>query len=284
MYQPCLLSRSTALILILVTLAVAGVSVTEDSLRAAGKGKPSADRPGEQTAAVKRLGLKQKGLLFEEIIFAVRQDGKDGHWYANFSYWSEEPRNKLYSERGKLCALNIKTQKVRTLLDAPKGSVRDPQMHYDGRKILMSYRKDGQPYYHLYEIGIDGTGLRQITNGPFDDIEPAYLPDGGIVFCSSRCNRMVQCWFTRVAVIYRCDPDPSADELRAGGKNIRALSANMEQDNTPWVLPDGTPTYSLSIRPGPSKPCRISPLLTLSQPAKYGPELTPEFVVPKMVP
>jgi len=166
----------------------------------------------------------------DEIIFAVRQVDGDGHWYANLSYWSNNPSRKLYHDGGRLCRLNLKTGKVTCLINDPKGGVRDPQVHYDGKKILFSYRKGGQPYYNLHEINVDGTSLRQITKGPFDDIEPAYLPDGGIIFCSTRANRFVQCWFTRVAIIYRC---------KADGTGIRALSCNIEQDNTPWLLPDG---------------------------------------------
>jgi len=165
-----------------------------------------------------------------EIIFAVRQVDGDGHWYANFSYWSNNPKRKMYHDGGRLCRLNVKTGKVTCLINDPKGGVRDPQVHYDGKKILFSYRKGGQPFYHLYEINIDGTGLKQITNEKYDDIEAIYLPDGDIVFCSSRSNRFVQCWFTRVANIYRCKPD---------GSDIRPLSCNLEQDNTPWLLPDG---------------------------------------------
>jgi hypothetical protein len=71
--------------------------------------------------------------------------------------------------------------------------------------------------------------LKQLTSGPFDDIEAAYLPDGGIVFVSSRCKRWVNCWLTQVAVLHRCDAD---------GSDIRALSSNSEHDNTPWPLPD----------------------------------------------
>ncbi|MHC5058593.1 MAG: TolB family protein [Planctomycetota bacterium] len=127
-------------------------------------------------------------------------------------------------------ALNVKTGGTRTLLGDPKGGVRDPQMHYSGKKVLFSYRKGGQPYYHLYEINTDGSGLRQLTYGPFDDFEPAYLPDGGSVFCSSRVKCNVPCYYTRVAVLYRCDGD---------GSNIRRLSANVEHENTPWVPPDG---------------------------------------------
>jgi len=197
-------------------------------------GKFSLKLPG-RAAPVVVPGKALAELACKEIIFAVRQSDPDGHWYANFGYNVVNPKGRLYyHDGGRLCRLNLSTGKVTTLLNGPKGGVRDPQMHYDGKKILFSYRKGGQPYYRLYEINIDGTGLKAITTGPFDDFEPAYLPDGGIVFCSSRCNRWVPCYVTQVAVLYRCDGD---------GKNIRQLSPNTEQENTPWVLPDGRILY-----------------------------------------
>ncbi len=178
--------------------------------------------------------VKQHGVA--DIVFVARKTHMDrAHWYENFSHASGDTERKFYRDGGKLCRYNINEKKLKILLDDPTGGVRDPQVHYDGKKILFSYRKGGQPFYHLYEINIDGSGLRQITRGSFDDFEPAYLPDGGIVFCSSRCNRWVNCWIVRVANIYRCDGD---------GQNMRALSCNVEHDNTPWVLPDGRILYT----------------------------------------
>lgn len=172
--------------------------------------------------------LRENGV--EDLVFAVRQVDPEGHWYANFSYWSNNPNRKLYHPGGRLCRMNVASGEVQVLLDDPQGGVRDPQVHYDGKRLVFSYRPGDSPYYHLYEINADGTGLRQLTDGPYDDLEPTYLPDGGIAFVSSRCNRMVNCYYVRVATVHRCDGD---------GGNIRALSSNIEQDNTPWVLPDG---------------------------------------------
>ena len=45
------------------------------------------------------------------------------------------------------------------MLADPKGGVRDPQVSYDGKRILFSYRPGGTEHYHLYEINADGTAL-----------------------------------------------------------------------------------------------------------------------------
>ncbi len=177
-------------------------------------------------------GIARSGA--EEVVFAVRQP-REGHWYENFGHVVSDENQAAYGAGGHLCKLELDTGKVTVLLAAPQGSVRDPQVHYDGNTILFSYRKGGTPYYHLYEINRNGTGLTQLTDGPFDDLEPCYLPDGGIAFCSSRCKRFVPCWYVQVANLHRCDGD---------GKNIRPLSSNIEQDNTPWMLPDGRILYT----------------------------------------
>jgi hypothetical protein len=171
---------------------------------------------------------------FDEIVFATRSQANDGHWYANFSYYSTPYKSPNYGNQGRLCAWNLKTGTLRTLIDEPDGAVRDPCVSYDAKKILFSYRKKDETTYHLYEIGVDGKGIKQLTTGEYDDIEPAYLPDGGIIFVSARGRRWVNCWLTQVANIHRCD---------ANGGNIRPLSANIEHDNTPWPLPDGRILY-----------------------------------------
>jgi Tol biopolymer transport system component len=112
--------------------------------------------------------------------------------------------------------LNLRTGTNETLLDDPGGGIRDPQISYDGERILFSYRKRRTHRYHLYEMGIDGGNLRQLTDGDFDDIEPCYLPDGGVAFCSSRCNRYIGCWLVATATLFRMNED---------GSDIRQLTS-----------------------------------------------------------
>ncbi len=170
-----------------------------------------------------------------EIVFAERAHsgrGKisDGHWYANLGYYARDPRKKAYSSGGSLRTLDVIAGKCTMLLEDPAGTFRDPAVHYDGKTILFSYRKGGTDAFHLYEIQSDGSGLRQLTFGIYDDIEPCWLPDDSIMFVSGRARRFVNCWVTQVATLYKCD--------RNGG-NVRQISANIEHDNTPCVLHDG---------------------------------------------
>lgn len=199
------------------------------------RGESPVKNLGQVSASGKLLESLLDGPMaqVDEIVFAMRVSGSD-HWYVNFGYYCNEPEKMGFSEGGRLCRLNLRTKKLTVLLDDPHGGIRDPQVHYDGKKILFSYRKGKSVNFHLYEINIDGSGLTQLTDGPDDDIEPTYLPDGSIMFCSSRCRRVVNCWLSRVATLYRCDGD---------GENIRLVSSNNDHDNTPWILPDGRILY-----------------------------------------
>ena len=89
---------------------------------------------------------------------------------------------------------------------------------------------------HLFEVNIDGSGLRQLTDDPLHaDQEPTYLPNGDIVFVSDRSYFGSQCagaleQDNMILNLYRCDPD---------GRNIRPLSNNKDFDRHPHVMDTG---------------------------------------------
>ncbi len=182
--------------------------------------------------------LRESGI--EAIVFVSRLPYDDPHWYANIGYYCDDENHKAYAGNGqlgegKIFKLDVRAGEVSVLFDADGGGVRDPQIHYDGKTVLFSSRRRGEDYYHLYEIQTDGSGLRQVTEGEFDDFEATYLPDDQIVFVSTRSKRWVNCWLTQVATLFRCD--------RNGGQ-VEPLSFNNEHDNTPAVLPDGRILYT----------------------------------------
>jgi len=175
-----------------------------------------------------QYGLKE--IVFAERAHRGRGKVSDGHWYANFGYYARYPHKKAYATGGALRKLDLSTGKTTVLIRDDGGTFRDPAVHYDGKTILFSYRKGGTGPFGLYEIQSDGSHLRQLTSGIYDDIEPCWLPNDAIMFVSGRARRYVNCWVTQVGTLYTCDRN---------GKNIRQISANIEHDNTPCVLPDG---------------------------------------------
>jgi len=78
---------------------------------------------------------------------------------------------------------------LRQLMPQPPlhGAFWRPDVSWDGQRILFCFHPHNEKSFHLYEIGADGSGLRQLTAGPYDDLDPIYLPDGEhILFSSTR--------------------------------------------------------------------------------------------------
>lgn len=92
------------------------------------------------------------------------------------------------------------------------GSVWDPEPSFDGKKILFSMRKDGEDWHHLFEVNIDGSGLTQLTDGPFNDLSGVYLADGRIVFTSDRSGVLDEYHEERSEFLFRMNADGTGME------------------------------------------------------------------------
>ena len=138
-----------------------------------------------------------------------------------------------------LCLLELASTRgtTRTLLADPGGAIRDPAVSWDGRQILFAWKKSlRDDDYHLYEMEVASGRIRQITEGlGFADLEPAYLPNGDIVFSSTRCVQTVDCWWTEVSNLYTCDPQ---------GRFLRRLGFDQVHTVFPSVLADGRVVYT----------------------------------------
>ena len=69
---------------------------------------------------------------------------------------------------------------VRKLAPEKPGSFWRPDLSFDGKRVLFCYKAHDEKSFHVYEVNADGTGLRRITSGDYDDADPMYLPDGHI--------------------------------------------------------------------------------------------------------
>lgn len=112
----------------------------------------------------------------------------------------------------------------------PAGSIYDINLSMDAQTVFFSYRREGEKHWHLWRIGVDGEDLRQITDGPFYDISPCELPDGDLVFVSTRRFGHTVCQPGPASNLYRVSRD---------GGRPKCLSMNTLSDTTPQILPDG---------------------------------------------
>ncbi|MCA9417682.1 MAG: hypothetical protein KC917_15500, partial [Candidatus Omnitrophica bacterium] len=184
---------------------------------------------------VKReIAFKNPLIDFDEILFIDNP-------YPEGAEWPHEARHRngmMAVPGGRLLVLKglHPGGTIRKLMPEKPGSFWRPDLSFDATRVLASFKPHDEKSFHLYEINIDGTGLKQLTFGDYDDLDPIYLPDGHIMFSTSRCNTYIRCMpYTYAYVLARCDPD---------GDNIYLVSHGNEPDWLPTLLNDGRVIYT----------------------------------------
>lgn len=125
-----------------------------------------------------------------------------------------------------------------TVFRPPDGGwVGEIKLHWDGQRLLFT-RSDAESW-KIWEINVDGTGLRQVSQMPpdVDCMDPCYLPDGRIIFGSTAPIQSVPCWhgLRRVTNLYL---------MNADGTGVRQLCFDQDHDLHPHVLPTGQVLYN----------------------------------------
>ncbi len=183
-------------------------------------------------------------LLDAPLLFVKRHSYTGIHIYD--TYYRGQPGGGIYVLENP--SAPRAAWKIRPVIDpttAPTlgvGIYSHPELSWDATRLLFCFKGDPKGSTSIYEIGIDGRGLRRITDpstecgcykGNFagqHDIAPAYLPDGRIVFLSTRPSGLVPCNNTGVAILH---------VMNADGSDIHSISVNNVNEFDPAVLPDG---------------------------------------------
>ena len=187
-----------------------------------------------------RRAIRLRPLLekCERIVF-TKHFNMGGSHYAYTEAQSDAQHERNFVPGSALCLLEFEGNygKKRTLINDSEGVIRDPDVSFDGKRILFAWKKsDRGDDYHLYEMDIETERVRQLTFGlGFADYEGAYLPNGDIIFNSTRCVQIVDCWWTEVSNLYTCDKD---------GRYLRRLTFDQVHTNFPTVMADGRVIYT----------------------------------------
>jgi hypothetical protein len=210
------------------------------------KAEPAAPRdlPGLLTAYVELCETRRARRLqgpqehLPGIIF-TKHHNLGGSHYAYAEGQSDAQNERHFDPGSALCLLTWKAGSPEeiTLLEDPRGVIRDPDVSYDGQRVLFAWKKsDRKDDYHLYEMTLATREIRQLTQGlGAADYEGVYLPNGDILFNSTRCVQTVDCWWTEVSNLYRCD---------GNGGNLRRVTVDQVHDNFPTVTGDGRILYT----------------------------------------
>ncbi len=125
------------------------------------------------------------------------------------------------------------------------GSFLSPSLSYDGKTVYFCHTETGGSYevwtehttFHVFKVNVDGTGLRQLTDGPVNDLFPYPLPNGRIVFVSERRGGYGRCHARPV-------PTYTLYSMNANGTDITLLSAHETNEWQPSVDNDGMVVYT----------------------------------------
>lgn len=172
----------------------------------------------------------------QSILFVVRAQYPGDHHNTATMFQTGEINAGKYRGRGWLKTLDPATGTVTTLLDPDANATpRDPDVSYDGQRVVFAMRKGADDDYHIYEIDASGGEARQLTSakGVFD-IDPAYLPNGEIVFTSSREPKYCMCNRHIMGNLF---------VMAADGANIRQIGKSTLHEGHASITPSGQILY-----------------------------------------
>jgi hypothetical protein len=188
---------------------------------------------------------EMRSMLDAPLLFTKRHSYTGIHIYDTYYKWPPGGGGIYVLENP---AAAREEWRIRALVDATtpgspgNGIYDDPDLSWDGTRVLFTFKGTPDGSTSIYEIRVDGTGLRQITDpsltldayhgahGGQHDVYPAYLPDDRIVFLSTRPSSLVPCANTGVSILHVMNND---------GSDIHSISVNYVDEFDPAVMPDG---------------------------------------------
>jgi len=155
---------------------------------------------------VRDLALSNPLLDFDKILFVKRAPTMFPHMSDQYYGWWARPG-------GGIAVLENFTRpdaQVRSLTDSwPTGNFLQGDLSYDARRVLFAFsqhdplianvanKRDKQNvpesvFYHLFEMDLATGEHRQLTRGKYDDFDGRYLPNGDVLFLSTRKGQFLQ--------------------------------------------------------------------------------------------
>ena len=208
----------------------------------------------ELRGVVRQLALQNPLLDFDTILFAKTSPSMFPHMSDQcLSYW--------HRGGGAICLLKNFKSGQPEIVELTKGwrngTFFRPELSYDGKKVLFAYAEyhpavalladkvnknniAEENFFHLFEMDIESGQTRQLTFGKYDDFDARYLPDGRIVFLSTRKGTAIQTG--KLDIAQMCEIDFPDSYVRCGGDNFRPVAVYTLHS----IAPDGSDMRQIS--------------------------------------
>ena len=213
----------------------------------------------------RRIALRNPLLNFDRILFVKKHRAAYNHMCDQYYGFHALPGGGLYvledafsdrpALRDVLADAKVENGRLAGKSLTP-GAFLSPDLSYDGKTILFAYVEQadrprprkytdhsggwGDPSicWHVFRVNVDGTGLRQLTDGGWNDFDPCFLPNGRIAFISERRGGLGRCHGSRIVPTY------TLHAMEADGNGIVPLSYHETNEWHPSVLHDGRIVYT----------------------------------------
>ncbi len=218
----------------------------------------------------RRIAFSNPLLDFEDILFIKKHRSKFQHMCDQF-YGVNTPSGGGLFVLTNAFSTN-QTPELRNILAGKKvtagrlagteltgGAFLSPDLSYDGTRIAFAYVEctgtAGDSYsghiphldlsrghwergrcYHIFTCNADGSDLRQITDGTWNDFDPCFLPNGRIAFISERRGGYLRCG--------RACPNYTLFDMDPDGRRMRCLNYHETNEWNPSVTNDGKILYT----------------------------------------
>lgn len=143
-----------------------------------------------------------------------------------------------YGEDGRIVI--VSADRAPRVLTEGFHSACDPDVSFDGKRILFAGKRMPGDAWNIFEMDIDGSHVRQVTRDVGDCRNPGYQsalytivsaePWHQITFVGSGTGALNEYGYTRSTNLYSCKADGSA---------VRRLTFNLSSDLDPFLLYDG---------------------------------------------
>lgn len=185
--------------------------------------------------AIKLSAVAKQVLAGKQILYVERHQYAGDHHNTATLFQVDEINTNKFAPGGAIKVYDVDSGTTRTLIKLSTGVMRDPEISFDGKRVIFSMRKNLEDGYHIYEIGLDGSNLKQLTSSEgVSDIDPLYLPDGDIVFTSTRQPKYCMCNRHIMGNLFR---------MGADGSNITQIGVSTLFEGHSSLLSDGRILY-----------------------------------------